>query len=172
MTTERMTNFFMRLAHDCADMSRGRRLKVGAVAVKDDEDVIGYGWNGTPTGWDNNCEDVDWCSAGGWLGPEEIEERWPYAGTYLDAEGNTMQGRYRLVTKPEVLHAESNVMAKVMKNGKSSKGATMFITHAPCLECSKLMYQGGITKVVYETDYRDTTGIDFLRRCGVEVCKA
>lgn len=138
MTTQRMVDFFMRVAHDSAEMSRGRRLKVGAVAVKDDEDIIGYGWNGTPRGWDNNCED--------------------------EVDG-------KLVTKPEVLHAESNVMAKVMRNGKSSSGATMYITHAPCLECSKLMYQGGITRVVYETDYRDTSGIDFLRKCGVEVCK-
>jgi dCMP deaminase len=138
MTTQRITNFFMGFAHNCAEMSRGRRLKVGAVAVTDDEDIIGYGWNGTPRGWDNNCED--------------------------EVNG-------KLVTKAEVLHAESNVMAKVMRSGKSSKGATMYITHAPCIECSKLMYQGGITKVIYETDYRDTSGIDFLRKCGVAVCK-
>lgn len=139
MATERMTSFFMGLAHKCASMSRGRRLKVGAIAVQNDEDVLGYGWNGTPRGWDNNCE---------------IE----------NPDGT-------LTTKPEVLHAESNVLAKIMRNGKSSNGATMYITHAPCLECSKLMYQGGITKVIYEQDYRDTSGIDFLRKCGVEVCK-
>jgi dCMP deaminase len=138
MTTQRMSNFFMDITHTIAKMSRGRRLQVGAIIVQDDENIIGYGWNGTPRGWDNNCE-------------------------------NEIDGK--LVTKPEVLHAESNAMAKVMRSTISAKGATMYITHAPCIDCSKIMYQAGITKVVYEHDYRDTSGVDFLRKCGVEICK-
>lgn len=134
-----MTAFFMQIAHDAAGMSRGRRLQVGAVVVQDDENIIGYGWNGTPRGWDNNCE--------------------------LENVNGT------LTTKPEVLHAESNAMAKIMRSTVSAEGATMFITHAPCVECAKLMYQGGITRVVYETDYRDRNGVEFLQKCGVEVCK-
>ena len=151
-----------------AQLSHARRLQVGAVIVKDDS-VISYGYNGTPAGWDNNCEDVEWCSGGGWLSPEEIEEGWPYEGTYLDSAGNEMQGRYRLKTKPEVLHAESNAVAKLAKSTNSGMGATMFITHAPCMECAKLIYQSGIGHVLYRDSYRDTSGVTFLEASGVKV---
>ena len=151
-----------------AQLSHARRLQVGAVIVKDDS-VISYGYNGMPAGWDNDCENMEWCSAGGWLDPEEIEERWPYEGTYLDADGNTMQGRYRLKTKPEVLHAESNAIAKLAKSTNSGLAATMFITHAPCMECAKLIYQSGINSVYYRSAYRDTSGIEFLGKSGVSV---
>jgi deoxycytidylate deaminase len=122
-----------------------------------------------PAGWDNNCENVEWCSAGGWLSAEEIIEGWPYEGTYLDTDGNEMQGRYRLKTKPEVLHAETNAIAKLAKSNESGMGATMFITHAPCLDCAKLIYQSGISSVLYRNSYRDTGGITFLERSGIEV---
>ena len=101
----------MKTAQTFAECSTARRLHVGAIVVKDDR-IISIGYNGMPSGWDNNCEDVEWCSAGGWLDPDEIEERWPHEGTYTDANGNEMQGRYRLKTKPEVLHAETNAIGK------------------------------------------------------------
>ena len=151
-----------------SQLSHAVRLNVGAVVVKDDT-VISYGYNGMPAGWDNNCENVEWCSAGGWLSPDEIEEGWPYEGTYLDADGNEMHGRYRLKTKPEVLHAESNAIAKLAKSHNSGLGATMFITHAPCLDCAKLIYQSGIGHVLYRNAYRDTGGITFLEKSGVQV---
>ena len=151
-----------------AQLSHAVRLQVGAVIVKDDT-VISYGYNGMPAGWDNDCENVEWCSAGGWLSPEEIIEGWPYEGTYLDSDGNTMQGRYRLKTKPEVLHAESNAVAKLAKSHNSGLGATMFITHAPCLDCAKLIYQSGINSVLYRNAYRDTSGVTFLEKSGVTV---
>ena len=94
----------MKAAEVYAQLSSAKRLQVGCVVVKDNT-IIGIGYNGMPAGWDNNCEDIEWCSAGGWLSAEEIIEGWPYEGTYLDADGNEMQGRYRLKTKPEVLHA-------------------------------------------------------------------
>jgi dCMP deaminase len=158
------------IAHEVAKMSHARRLQVGAVIVKDDR-VISMGYNGMPAGWDNNCEDKEWCSGGGWLSPEEIEEGWPHEGTYLDAEGNTMQGRYRLKTKPEVLHAESNAIAKLAKSNDSGEGADLFVTHAPCMDCAKLIFQSGIRRVYFNQNYRDDSGIRFLRASGVEVIK-
>ena len=169
-----MKDKFIKLYMDWADrtsqLSHARRLQVGAVIVKDDS-VISYGYNGMPADWDNNCEDVEWCSAGGWLSPEEIEEGWSYEGNYLDAEGNMMQGRYRLKTKPEVLHAESNAIAKLAKSTNSGLGATLFVTHSPCIQCAKLIYQSGINSVYYNKNYRDESGIEFLIKSGIEVNK-
>jgi len=158
------------IAHEVAKMSHARRLQVGAVIVKDDR-VISMGYNGMPAGWDNNCEEVEWCSAGGWLSSEEIIEGWPYEGLYKDADGNEMQGRYRLKTKPEVLHAESNAIAKLAKSNDSGDGADIFVTHAPCMECAKLIFQSGISRVYYSADYRDDTGVKFLKISGVKVIK-
>ena len=157
-------------ANRTAQLSHAKRLQVGAVIVKDDS-VISYGYNGTPAGWDNDCEDKEWCSAGGWLSPDEIEEGWPYEGTYLDADGNVMQGRYRLKTKSEVLHAESNAIAKLAKSNNSGIGADLFVTHAPCLDCAKLVYQSGISRVYYGENYRDDAGLNFLTKSGIEVNK-
>ena len=167
---EKFKQTYMKTAKIFAELSQARRLHVGAIVVKDDR-IISIGYNGMPAGWDNNCEDTEWCSAGGWLSPEEIEERWPYEGTYLDADGNTMQGRYRLKTKPEVLHAESNAIAKLAKSTNSGLGATLFVTHSPCIECAKLIYQSGISSVYYNKNYRDDSGIKFLEKSGVNIEK-
>ena len=167
---QKLKQAYMKSAEIFAELSHARRLHVGAIVVKDDR-IISIGYNGMPAGWDNNCENVEWCSAGGWLSTEEIVESWPYEGTYLDADGNEMQGRYRLKTKPEVLHAETNAIAKLAKSNESGLGATMFITHAPCLDCAKLIYQSGISSVLYRDTYRDTSGITFLERSGIIVEK-
>ena len=161
---------YMKTAETFAELSHARRLHVGAIVVKDDR-IISIGYNGMPAGWDNNCENVEWCSAGGWLSAEEIVESWPYEGTYLDADGNEMQGRYRLKTKPEVLTLEKNGFQKLAKSNDSGMGATMFITHAPCLDCAKLIYQSGISSVLYRNTYRDTSGIMFLEKSGIIVEK-
>ena len=154
-------------AERTAKLSHARRLQVGAVIVKDDT-VISYGYNGMPSGWDNNCEDKEFESgdAGGWLTPEEIETQWPFE-EWVPAHSRKM--RYRLKTKPEVLHAESNAIAKLAKSNNSGMGATMFITHAPCLDCAKLIFQSGIGSVLYRDTYRDTSGVTFLEKSGVEV---
>ena len=165
---EKFKQTYMKTAKIFAELSQARRLHVGAIVVKDDR-IISIGYNGMPAGWDNDCEDVEWCSAGGWLSPEEIEEGWPYEGSYLDMHGNEMQGRYRLKTKPEVLHAEANAIAKVARSPESSEGAVIFITHAPCIECAKLVFQSGIKQVFYRDNYRNTTGTDFLKQAGVIV---
>lgn len=149
-----------------AELSHARRLHVGAVIVKDDT-VISYGYNGMPAGWDNNCEDKVYDrGAGGWLDPDEIEERWPYEE--YDAEHDFTR-RYGLKTKPEVLHAESNAIAKLARSTNSGLGADLFVTHSPCLDCAKLIFQSGISKVWFREQYRDDAGVDFLKKSGVEV---
>ena len=135
-----------------AKLSHARRLQVGAVIVKDDS-VISYGYNGMPAGWDNNCEYE-----------EEILQSEFGKGNWLEKTG-------QLITKPEVLHAESNAIAKLAKSHNSGLGATMFVTHAPCMECAKLIYQSGIGHVLYRDAYRDSSGITFLEKSGVVVEK-
>ena len=161
---------YMKTAETFAELSHARRLHVGAIIVKYDR-IISIGYNGMPAGWENDCEDIEWCSAGGWLSPEEIEEGWPYEGEYLDGEGNTISGRYRLKTKAEVLHAESNAIAKLAKSNDSGLDADIFITHSPCIECAKLIYQSGIRRVFYGKAYRSDEGIEFLKKSGVTVEK-
>ena len=95
----------------------------------------------SPAGWDNNCE---------------------------YEEGDELGG-YFLKTKPEVLHAESNAIAKLAKSNNSGLGADLFVTHSPCLDCAKLIYQSGIGRVWFSENYRDSSGIKFLEKSGIEV---
>lgn len=152
-------------------MSHARRLQVGAVIVKDDR-VISMGYNGMPADWENNCEERVYMSAdaGGWLSPEEIYERWPFVEEDIDPDLGYAR-RFALKTRPEVLHAESNAVSKLAKSNESGEGADIFITHAPCMECAKLIYQSGIRRVYYSSDYRDDAGIKFLKQSKVEVIK-
>jgi len=143
---QRLIDAYMTTAETFAELSHARRLHVGAIVVKDDR-IISIGYNGMPAGWDNNCED-------------EI-------GHVLDVDENVVE--IRLKTKPEVLHAETNAIAKLAKSNESGMGATMFITHAPCLDCAKLIYQSGISSVLYRDAYRDTSGVAFLEKSGVTV---
>lgn len=172
---QKYVDMYMDWAARCAQLSHAVRLQVGAVIVKDDS-VISYGYNGMPAGWDNNCEDKEFMDrgAGGWLDPQEIEERWPFEKTIVVANDNESfetEVRYKLKTKPEVLHAESNAVAKLARSANSGSGADIFITHAPCLDCAKLIYQAGIRRVWFGTAYRDTAGIDFLEKSGIEITK-
>jgi dCMP deaminase len=165
---QKYIDLYMDWADRTAQLSYAKRLQVGAVIVKDDS-VISYGYNGTPSGWDNNCEDKVWDKgAGGWLSPEEIEEQYPYEGWHEGAQRNV---RYGLKTKPEVLHAESNAIAKLARGTNSGIGASIFITHAPCHDCAKLIYQSGINSVYYRSSYRDNMGLEFLTKSGIEVNK-
>jgi len=161
----------MKVAETFAQLSSARRLHVGAIVVKDDR-IISIGYNGMPSGWDNDCEDKEYMSvdAGGWLDLNEIEERWPNKEQMLPKEDNRWR-RYALKTKPEVLHAETNAIAKLAKSTESGMGATMFVTHAPCLDCAKLIYQSGISSVLYRNSYRSDDGIEFLQKASVWVEK-
>jgi dCMP deaminase len=167
---QKYIDMYMDWADRTAQLSHAKRLQVGSVIVKDDS-VISYGYNGMPAGWDNNCEDKEFMSgdAGGWLDPEEIEERWPFIAT-SDEDGSYI-GRYKLKTKPEVLHAESNAIAKLARSSQGGRDADIFITHAPCLNCAKLIYQSGISSVYYRNSYRDMAGLEFLEKSGLNVIK-
>ncbi len=165
---QKFIDLYMDWAKRCSKLSHAQRLQVGAVIVKDDS-VISYGYNGMPAGWDNSCEDKVWdTGAGGWVSPEEFDTMYPYTEYNEEAEE---EYRYGLKTKPEVLHAESNAIAKLARSSNSGKDADIFITHSPCIECAKLIFQSGIKKVYYGENYRDSNGIDFLRKSGVEVEK-
>ena len=130
---QKFISAYMDVAERFAQLSSAKRLNVGAIVVKDDR-IISIGYNGMPSGWDNECEH----------------------------EGKT---------KPEVLHAESNAIAKLAKSPESGEGASIFITHAPCIDCAKLIYQSGIATVYYKNDYRSTQGVEFLNRSDIEVIK-
>ena len=164
----------MKAAQGYAELSSARRLKVGAIVTKDDR-VISIGYNGTPAGWDNNCEDKEYMSrdAGGWLDPNEIYEQWPLEEEpkiqWFGDDPITVTNRYKLKTKPEVIHAESNAIGKLARSSESGDGATMYITHAPCFDCAKMIHVAGINKVFYHVPYRSTDGIDFLKKCKIEV---
>jgi dCMP deaminase len=163
---QKFIDLYMDWAKRTAQLSHARRLQVGAVIVKDDT-VISYGYNGMPAGWDNNCEDIDWDKgAGGWISPEEFDERYPFESWHEEAGRNVRHG---LKTKPEVLHAESNAIAKLAKSSNSGLNADLFITHSPCIDCAKLIVQSGISRVFFNQHYRNDDGINFLEKSGVAV---
>ena len=137
------------IARRVAELSTARRLQVGAIIVRDDR-VVSIGYNGMPAGWDNNCEE--------WVDLTPEERIWSDADRVLR-------------TRAEVLHAESNAISKMARSSESAEGADLFVTHSPCMECAKLIYQSGIRRVYYDTDYRSDQGIKFLKQSGVEVVK-
>ena len=124
---------YLKMALEWGELSYCKRRKVGALIVKD-KMIISDGYNGTPTGFENFCE---------------------------DDEG---------YTKWYVLHAEANAIAKVSSSTQSTKGATLYITLSPCKECCKLIFQSGIIRVVYNKEYKDYSGLEFLEKAGVETC--
>ena len=140
---------YMKTAEIFAECSTAIRLHVGAIIVKD-ERIISIGYNGTPSGWDNNCEEV--------VSVNPSDPRYDY--NHFTKE---------LKTKPEVLHAETNAIAKLAKSNESGDNSVLFVTHAPCLDCAKLVFQAGISSVYYRNSYRDSTGVDFLTKAGVKV---
>jgi len=152
---EKLKRAYMKTAETFAELSHARRLHVGAIVVKDDR-IISIGYNGMPASWDNNCEDRVYAN------------EWSIDNNHWDyqEEDGTC---YNLKTRPEVLHAETNAIAKLARSNESGMDADIFITHAPCLDCAKLIYQSGIKRVWYGTQYRDSTGTEFLRKSGVEV---
>jgi len=134
---------FMDTAERFAQLSSAKRLQVGAVVVKDNR-ITSIGYNGTPSGWDNACE-------------------------YRYVNPQTLVAED--VTKPEVIHAEANAISKLAKSSESGEGASIFITHAPCVECAKLIYGAGIKHVYYRNSYRSEDGLNFLVKCNIETEK-
>jgi len=162
---QKYLDLYMDWALRSAQLSHAVRLQVGAVIVKDDS-VISYGYNGMPSGWDNVCEDKVYPNkyAGDF---EQHYDEFDAMFPYKDDNGEA----YKLKTKPEVLHAESNAVAKLAKSSQSGRDASIFITHAPCIDCAKLIYQSGISSVYYRNSYRDMAGLEFLTKSGIAVEK-
>jgi dCMP deaminase len=133
---------FMDTAERFAQLSSAVRLKVGAVVVKDNR-IISIGYNGMPSGWTNECENI------------------------IQHSDDTVT----TVTKDEVIHAEANAIIKLARDGESGNGASLFCTHAPCIHCAKLIHGAGIKTVYYRESYRDTLGLEFLEHCNIEVKK-
>ena len=142
---QKFIDYYMRVAELTSTLSYAKRLQVGSVIVKGNK-ILATGYNGMPSGWDNECETTEIV---------ELDEKFVK----------------QLVTKQEVLHSETNAIAKVSASTESSEGATMFCTHAPCINCAKLIYQSGINSLYYRNTYRDTAGIEFLEKSGVSVTK-
>ena len=129
---ERYDKTYMRMALEWAKLSHCKRAQVGSLIVKDGM-IISDGFNGSPTGFNNDCED------------ESNKTHW------------------------YILHSEANAILKCAKNGSACKGATLYITHSPCKDCAKLIHQSGINKIVYNEEYRDSDGIEFLSNAGLEI---
>ena len=138
---QKWVDAYLDMAERFAQLSYAKRLKVGAIVVKDNR-VVSIGYNGTPSGWDNSCE-----------------------FEFVDPQTKVSS----LVTKKEVIHAEANAIAKLARDGQSGKDGDLFCTHAPCVQCAKLIYGAGISKLFYRDAYRDNNGLDFLTATGVEV---
>ena len=143
---DKFKQVYIKVAKDFADLSHARKLKVGALIVKDNR-IISFGYNGMPTGWDNECEEM-----------------------------HTEEGEYEAhiwyKTRPEVIHAEQNAIAKVAASTESSEGASMFCTHTPCTECAKMIVQAGIKEVFISEHYESDnykSGEEVLQQSGVEV---
>jgi dCMP deaminase len=151
----------MKAAEVYAELSSATRLHVGCVVVKDNT-IIGIGYNGMPTGWDNNCEDTEYV----------IKEECYATDESMLQNGFTESAHSwsRKRTKREVLHAETNALAKIARSTNSSDGSSLFVTHEPCLDCAKIIHQAGIKEVFYRNPYpRANGGAEFLKKCGVEV---
>lgn len=166
---QKFIDYYMRIAEVTAELSTAKRLRVGSVIAKGGR-ILATGYNGTPAGWDNDCEYIEFMpwDTGGWLDATEIWHQWPHEGKFW-IDGVEQDRRYRLVTKDVVLHSEANALMKISRSTDSSEGADMFCTHAPCLQCAKLVYQAGIKKLWWRSAYRDTAGLEFLKDGGVEV---
>lgn len=136
-----------------ATNSFAKRNKVGALIVKDGM-IISDGFNGTPSGFENECEEIVPCGN---------------LCTNLFGQDCINCKEHKLKTKPYVLHAEANAILKVAKSTNSTDGATLYCTMSPCLECAKLIIQAGIKRLVYSDEYRDTSGLDLLKTAGIEI---
>lgn len=148
---------YMRIAEAVAETSNSKRLKVGAVAVKNNQ-VIGTGYNALPAGLGGDMEDKVYFTGGGWI--DLNLEEYPY-------EDDT--GKYKLVSRPEVRHAEKNLILSLAKSTESARGASIFLTHSCCKMCSMDLVDVGITHVYYKHKYRCDEGLTYLRESNIIV---
>jgi dCMP deaminase len=152
---------YMQMAYQTAKLSYAQRRRVGCIIVKD-EQIVSYGYNGTPHGFDNLCEEDD----------VKFYEN-PDMAVVLEEYGYTCENgcctKKDAITKREVLHAESNAITKLAKSTMTSNGADLYTTTAPCFDCAKLIIQAGIKRVYYSEDYRDMSGVELLNKANIEV---
>ena len=142
---------YLKMASVWSQLSKANRKKVGCLIVKDGM-IISDGYNGTPKGFDNCCETSIMPES---ISPDDLSDHPPNA----------------LITKPEVLHAESNAITKLAKSTQSSIDASLYTTASPCLDCAKLIIQSGISRVIYSELYKNSEGIDLLEKAGITVDK-
>lgn len=163
---------YMQMAEAIGKLSYAIRNKVGCIIVSENGQVISQGFNGTPAGYDNCCEDME-CTCKWIHGCQYTVE--PVADMQIDYCATANDGepcdKLKLITKKEVLHAESNAISKCAKWISSTEGATLYVTLSPCFECAKMIIQAGIKRVVYKDEYRDKDGIDFLKKNNIKVDK-
>lgn len=149
-TQKEFDSYYLDQAEDLANrFSKARRKEVGAILTKDNRPLVN-GYNGTPSGMDNNCE-------------YEIT-------TYPDVDWPNIS-QTQLVTKPDVIHAEKNIIGYAAKHGIPTDGATVYVTLQPCMDCCTLMYIAGVRRIVYREDYRDPNSIDFCKNVGILIEK-
>ena len=154
MTQQELDTYYIKVAQICSENSKANKLKVGAIIVKDQQ-IISDGFNGTPSGFDNQCEDEK---------HKKLDR-----GSLCSQEHCEGCDNIELLTRPEVMHAESNAITKCAKYGKATLGSTIYITHTPCIECAKLIIQAGIKRVVYKNFYKSLAGVEILRKSGIIV---
>lgn len=142
MIKERYKNTYYNIAKEISSLSYANRLKVGAIIVKDNR-IISIGFNGTPPGWDNECEEE-------LISPSSFPNK-------------------ELKTKPEVIHAEMNALHKLASSNESGNNASMFCTHAPCIECAKGVVMSGIKNFYFIDKYRSEDGLIFLQKSGINI---
>ena len=150
---------YMQIAYQISKLSYAERRKVGCIVVKD-EQIVSFGYNGTPHGFDNQCEETQ---------TRNIDN--PDHKEILIEKGYECEDTCcsKQVTKQEVLHAESNALMKISKSTLTSKGSILYTTTSPCFECAKLIIQSGVEKVFYCEGYRDLSGISLLKKAGIIV---
>ena len=161
---EKFKHAFMECAERFAQLSSAKRAQVGCIIVKDNR-IISIGYNGMPSGWTNDCETTNT-----WNDVPHMREKYIEDGAVMhdSPHGATWS---KLKTKPEVLHAETNAIAKVAQSNDNCTGASLFCTHEPCIECAKLIHQAGIGHVIFKHQYKADkgSGRDFLEKSGCMV---
>ena len=155
---QKFIDAYMDVAERFSQLSSAKRLHVGAIVVKDDR-IISIGYNGMPAGWTNDCEDKVYAN------------EWSVDNSHWAYQEEDSGIPYNLKTKPEVIHAEANAIAKLARSNESGEGSTMFLTHAPCIDCAKQMYAAGVKSVYYRDSYKDSKGLTFLEKCSIMVVK-
>lgn len=178
---DKVDRIYLRMAQVWSENSYAIRRQVGCLVVKD-RMIISDGYNGTPSGFENVCEEVTGCKdhpemINGMQCVKVVREDDPYNSdnftckkVYYKYPDDCIHCKSaQLTTKPYVLHAEANALTKLAKSHNSSAGATLYVTDEPCMECSKMIIQSGIKRVVFVREYRLHEGTELLKRAGIEV---